>query len=119
MRFLPLIIALAGVIAFGGAPMGHAQAPIVLPLWVQFLLAPRNLIEDGRACGLIGPDEAANLYIAAEKNAASTYDITPERAAHVLRVLRDHTLDVPVTTQICQEAADKLGLLRTPSVANK
>jgi hypothetical protein len=112
MRFLLLIIALAGMITLSSPSAGHAQTPIVLPQWVQFLLALGHLIEDGRACGLIGPEEAVDLYVAASKNAASTYDITPERVARVLRVSRDHARDVPVTSQICEEAARGVPVLR-------
>ena len=82
-----------------------------LPPWAQWLLTSGHLIEDGRACGFVGPDEVDDLYAAVLAVSAAD-GVARDRAAKVLRVARDHARDAPVTPQICQEARTALPALR-------
>ena len=105
MRYLLL----AAVAVVTGSSVASAQP---LPPWAQWLLTSGHLIEDGRACGFVVPDEVEDLYVAVLVVSAAADGIAPARAATVLHVARDHARDAPVTPQICQEAATALPALR-------
>jgi hypothetical protein len=83
-----------------------------LPPWAQWLLTSGHLIEDGRACGFVGPDEVDDLYGAVLAVSVAADGIAQDRAAKVLHVARDHARDGQVTPQICQEAKTALPALR-------
>ena len=105
MRFL-LPAALAAVT--GSVPVSAQPRPP----WAQWLLTSGHLIEDGRACGFVSPDEVDDLYAAVLTVSMAADGTAPDRAAKVLHVARDHARDAPVTSQICQEAKTALPALR-------
>jgi hypothetical protein len=112
---LPIIlascIALAGTITLGGISASWAQTPDALPAWVEWLVASGHAIEDGRACGLIKPDEVDGMYVAVLMISRAD-GIPSDKAEKVLRVARDHARDWAVTPEICKNARAVLPAFR-------
>jgi hypothetical protein len=52
------------------------------------------------------------MYVAVLMVSAVVDGITPDRTERVLRVVRDHARDAPVTALICKEAKQALPALR-------
>ena len=79
-----------------------------MPPWVQWLVAAGHTIEDGRACGLVSPDEVDDLYVAVLAISKLLGGRDPER---VLGSVRKHAPD-PVTPELCNKASSDLSELR-------
>jgi hypothetical protein len=111
-RFL-LPAALAAISLLGGGTSpAMAQSSDRYPEWARWLLKSGHLIEDDRACGFVTPDEVGDLYVAVLIVSRVEDGITPDRSEKVLRVVRDHARDAPVTPQICVDAEKGLPTLR-------
>jgi hypothetical protein len=105
------LIAAAALVT--GTPTGaSAQTQPAQQPWVQWLLISGHTIEDGRACGLVDPDEVENLYVAVLLVSKNEDSIDLARAERVLRVARDHARDEPVTPRTCKDAGQALPRLR-------
>ncbi len=92
-------------------PSGDTQFidPAKVPPWVQWLVAAGHTIEDGRACGLVSPDEVDDLYVAVLAISKLLGGHDPER---VLGSLRKNAPDVPVTPELCSQTSRDLSQLR-------
>ena len=84
-----------------------------MPTWEQWLVLAGHDVEDGRACGLVQPDEVDRLYVAVLMLTIAVDKTDPALGERILTTARNHARDTPVTSEVCAEAQRTMPQLRS------